>query len=415
MLLLAFSAEGYAQSKMLDRIVAVIGDRIILESDVNDQYNYLIAGGTKDDGTLRCQVIEQLIVGKLMLNKADQDSLVVSDGQVEGELTRRVDYILNQMGGNEEEFKKNYSMSVIEFREFIRQDIHDQLLMKQQESAIYDNASITPRQVKKFFQTIPKDSLGLLPAEVQFNHIVIKKPWSEDSENTERAFLEDLREQVVEKGADFAELAKRYSIDGSSRFGGKLPDFTRGQMVPEFEETAFNMREGDISDVIKTEFGYHIIRLEKRDGEVLTARHILRRPKPDAKGDSIAKARLMEIKELIDMDSVTFELAAIAYSQDRQSKDCGGCYTNPETGELSIPIDKLPADFFFKIDEMQQGQVSEVLELDNPDGTKAFHIIYLKKKIPPHAPNLKDDYKTIYNAALRAERRKIFEKLDRIS
>lgn len=399
-----------AQPEMLDRIVAIVGDEIILESDVNDQYTYVVESGQKDDGTLRCRLIEELIMQKLMLNKAEQDSLVVSEGQVDGEVNRRLDLILQQMNGSEQEFRGTYGMSTIEFKEFIREDIHDRLLIRQQESAIYADAEITPRQVKKFFRSINPDSLGLLPAEVQFNQIVIKVPWAEDSEEAIKEAMGEYRKQIVEGGADFSDLARRYSEEpGASRSGGRLPEFTRGMMVPEFEEMAFNMREGDVSEAVKTEFGYHLIKLDKRNGEMITARHILRKPELHPKGDSIAIARLNEIRELIDSDSLTFEIAAILYSDDRQTKDCGGCYTNPETGELTIPLDKLPADYFFKIDEMEEGEISEPLKLENRDGSVSYHIIYLKKKIPPHVPNLTDDYKTIYAAALRAERGRIFE------
>jgi len=408
-ILLTLQTKG----QVLDRIVAVIGEEVILASDVEDTYNYVILNGEKDDGTLRCRVLENLIVDKLMLNKAEQDSIVVSEAQVDAEVNRRVDYILNQMDGSQEEFEKIYGKPVLQFKEDIRAEIEDQLLINQQRSQIIEEATITPREVKEFFKSIPVDSLGLLPAEVQLNHIVINVPWSEESKEAARKELMELRRRIIEEGADFAELARRYSDDGGSgRKGGMLPTFGRGQMVPKFEEVAYGMRAGDISDVFETEFGFHFIKLHKRQGELLTASHILRKPRPSKKGDSLAIAKLNEIKELIDQDSLSFEEAAIIYSQDRATKDCGGCITNPkQPGELSVPLDALPADMYFKVEDMEPGDISEPLKLDemSAGGRESYHIIYLKRKIPPHKPNLKDDYKTIYNAAMRARQGEIME------
>ena len=394
----------------IDRIVAVIGDRVILESDVDNQFNYLVIQGQKDDGSLRCRVMEELIVSKLMLNKAEQDSIEVSEAQVQAEIDNRVNQILAQMEGNQEEFEKIYKKPVIQFKEDIREDIYEQILIRNQQQAIISEATITPREVKQFFNGLDKDSLGLLPAEVQLNHIVITPPWSEPSIKSAKDRLEELRRKVMAKESTFEALAKKYSDDlGSAQGGGSLGEFGRGQMVPKFEEVVFEMRPGDVSDIFETEFGFHIIKLEARMGERVRARHILLKPEPGPKSDSIAMAELNNIRELITTDSLSFERAAIIYSKDRGTKDCGGCITNPQTGELRIPLNALDADLFFKIDEMEPGQISKPMELLKKDGSKAFHIIYLKRKIPPHAPNLKDDYKTIHNAALNTKQAEIFD------
>lgn len=407
-LLMVFSLQAL-QAQMLDRIIAVIGDEIILESDVDNQYNYMLINGEKDDGTLRCQVMNQLIVSKMLLNKARQDSIEVTESQVQAEAERRIQYFLAQMNNDQQEFERIYGKSIIEFREDIKPDIEKELLSSAMQRSILDEAKITPREVKKFFSTIPKDSSGLLPAEVMVNQIVITPPYSEESKQETIDFLKELKTRVMDEGADFATLARRFSQGPSNKEGGSLGTFGRGRMVPQFEAVAFNMREGEISDPFETEFGYHIVMLHKRQGEVLSASHILRKPNPSSDGDSIAIAKLKEVTELINTDSLTFEQAAIRFSDDRNTKDCGGCITNPQSGELRIPMDALPADLYFKIDEMKPGEISEPLEFLKQDNTKAYHLLYLKKKIPPHRPNLKDDYKTIRNAALRAKQSDSFD------
>jgi len=196
---------------------------------------------------------------------------------------------------------------------------------------------------------------------------------------------------------------------GGKERKGSLSWFGRGMMVPEFEEVVYQMRIGDISEPFKTEFGYHVVKLNDKRGERVNASHILRRLSVSADGDSIAMDSLRKILDLIDKDSVTFEQAAIQYSSDRYSKHCGGCISNPKTQELKIPLDALDADTYFKIDAMNEGDISDPVEYIQPDGSRVFRVIQLKNKIPPHKPNLKDDYQKIMKAALQAKQAEKFE------
>jgi peptidyl-prolyl cis-trans isomerase SurA len=189
-----------------------------------------------------------------------------------------------------------------------------------------------------------------------------------------------------------------------------LGEFTPGMMVKAFDDVVFSMREGEVSDVFESEYGYHIIMLHKRQGQVVTASHILKIPSRSVDGDSTAIDSLGRIRARIVVDSLTFEQAAIRYSEDRATKDCGGCISNPKTGDLRIPMDLLDSDLFFKVDEMKPGEISQPMEYRMPDGTNAFHLLYLHKKIPPHEPNLEDDYKKIHTAALQAKQAELFEK-----
>ena len=396
--------------QILDRIVAIIGEEVILMSDVDNQYNYMVINGEKDDGSLRCQVMDNLIVSKLLLNKARQDSIEVSDGEVIGEIDRRVQFILGQMDNNVREFERIYGKSVAQFKEDIREDIKNELLINRQRQTLLANAEITPKEVKGFYRNMDKDSLGSLPAEVELNHIVVVPPPSEESLVKVEEQLLELKRQVMEEGANFSELAGRFSDEpGAYKSKGYLGEFGRGVMVPQFEETVFQMRPGDISDPIQTEFGFHIILLHERRGQIVKASHILKRLEPSTNGDSIAIDSLNKILALIETDSLTFEQAAIRFSADRTTKHCGGCITNPQTQELRIPMDLLDYDMFFKVDELEAGEISKPMEMTMPDNSRAFHVLYLKNKIPPHRPNLKDDYQKIRDAALRSKQFEDFE------
>ncbi|GAB4427565.1 MAG: peptidylprolyl isomerase [Bacteroidia bacterium] len=407
--LLCLPLLAWGQAKqVLDRIIAIVGDEVILESDVDNQYNYLRINGEKDDGSLRCQVMENLIISKLLLDKARQDSIVVADAEVEAEMDRRMEYILSQI--DRSQFEEIYGKSIVQFREDIREDIRNELLVDRQRGALLSDSDITPKEVKRFFDQIPRDSLGLLPAEVMLNHIVIKPPFSRESEDKARDLLADLRQQVIDNKATFEQLAARFTEEpGGRERKGDLGWFGRGQMVPEFEEVVYQMRVGEVSEPFRTEFGYHIVYLGERRGERVHASHILRRLAYDPKGDSIAIDSLNRIVELIRLDSFTFEQAAILYSEDRATKHCGGCIANPQTQDLRIPLDALDAELYFKIDEMKPGEISEPAEYFQQDGSRAFHVVLLKTKIPPHTPNLKDDYQKIRNAALQAKQAENFE------
>jgi peptidyl-prolyl cis-trans isomerase SurA len=407
-ILLIVCGHSLSGQEVIDRILAVVGEEIILESDLNNQYNYLKINGQKDDGNLRCQVLDQLIVSKLLLDKAQQDSIIISDEQVESEITRRVQYTISNLG-NEKRFEEIYGKSVAQFRQDVRPDIKNELLIDRMRGMLISEQGVTPREVKQFYNSLNKDSLGYLPAEVQLNHIVIIPPFDGESKREAREYLEDVRKEILEEDKDFGFMAIEHSEGPSAPRGGHLGEIRRGQMVPEFEEMIYSMREGEVSEVFETDFGFHIAKVHKIKGQVVDGSHILRIPKRSANADSIAMDSLRKVLELVATDSLTFEQAAIRYSMDRGTKDCGGCISDPQTGELRISLDKLDPDLYFKIEEMKEGEISDPLEYEMPDGTNAFHVLYLKRKVPPHVPNLRDDYKKIQQAALQLKQAEKFE------
>lgn len=409
-LLLCVVLVPAARGQVIDKIMAVVGEDVILLSDVEGQYAYFVANGQKDDGTLRCQIMEKLIVELLLLNKARQDSLTVSDDRVDGELARKLEYFIQGYGGVEP-LEEIYGKPLIEIRADLKPDIRDQLLIEDMRQKIVTKVAVTPREVKRFYAAIPKDSLPFLPAEVEIFHLVQKPKATPESKTKAKAYLNSVRDQIISGKADFAETAKKISLDfGSARVGGDLGEFTRGRMVPEFEEVAFKSKEGEVSTVFETDFGFHIMQVYKRVGEMVSARHILITPQLTAEDDSVAFKRLVEIRRMIvDLDTVSFQTAAIRWSHDASTQSCGGCIKNPQTGETRIPLDLLDADFYLKVDDMKEGDVSEPMEWIQPDGKRAFHLLHLKRRIPPHVANLEDDYQRIQEAALQARQAEVLE------
>jgi peptidyl-prolyl cis-trans isomerase SurA len=388
----------------LDRIISIVGDDVVLKSDVDNQYAYFVANGQVDDGTMRCQILEKLIIEKLLLNKARQDSLVVSDDQVESELGRKLNYFI-QGYGSVAKLEEEYKKPLIEIKADLWPDIKDQLLIDKMREQVISKVVITPREVKKFFNAFPTDSLPYLPAEVELFHLVKRPVASAASKKEAKARLESLREQIVRGEGAFQDLAKRNSNDpGSARLGGDLGEFGRGRMVPAFEEVAFKLKEGEISPVFESEYGYHVMQVYKRVGELVSARHILIVPTVAYEDELRAEDELAKIrKKITETDTLSFEKAAKEFTDDEATKACGGCIKNPQTGETRVPLDLLDADFYLKVDEMKEGDITEPMEWIGPDNKKVYHILYLKKRVAPHMASLESDYQKIQAAALQAK------------
>lgn len=408
LLLAAAATQLHAQS--LDRIVAVIDEGIITEYDVESNYRALRSEGYKDDGTLRCRVFEKLLTEKLLLAKAKNDSLTVGDDQIENELARRLDVIVATMR-SEREVEAVYGKTVLELKQELRPEISDQLLVDQMRGKILGDAAVTPKEVKDFFKAVPEDSLPFFNAEVEISHIVIKPTPSLANKKKAKERLTELREQILAGKITFEEAAKKYSMDrGSAEEGGELPPFGRKQMVTEFEEEAYNMEEGHICDVFETKFGYHIIRLDQRLGDRISCRHILIRPAVDREDEARAFARLSDIRSYILSDSLTFATAAARYSDDQRTKDLGGSITADGT-DRRIPMSKLDGELYLEIDGMKEGEISTPTTFIMQEGemVKAFRIVILHKKWPPHKANLKDDYYRFQAAALSAKNDELLE------
>lgn len=400
--LLGFFA--FSRAQLIDKIVAIVGEDVVLLSDVENQYAYFLANGQKDDGTLRCQIMEKLIIEKLLLNKARQDSLSVSDDQIESELGRKLNYFI-QGYGSVAKLEEEYKKPLIEIKADLWPDIKDQLLIEKMREQIISKVVITPREVKKFYNGFPADSLPYLPAEVELFHLVKRPAPTAAALKDAKAKLESIREQIIRGEIPFQEAAKKYSEDfGSARIGGDLGEFGRGRMVPAFEEVAFKGKEGEISEVFKSEYGYHIMLVYKRVGELVSARHILIKPRVGYEDELRAEERLKEIRAMImENDTLPFEKAARIYSDDEATQSCGGCIKNPQTGETRVPLDLLDADFYLKVDEMKEGDITEPMEWIQPDNMKVYHMLYLKKRVPPHVASLDADYQKIQSAALQAK------------
>jgi peptidyl-prolyl cis-trans isomerase SurA len=402
--LLPATVRSQSDTLIIDEVVAIVGKNFILRSDIENQYMQMrMQGNIK--GTMdkaKCQILENLLFEKLLLHQAALDSIEVTPDQVSSELDRRMRYFIQQFG-NQEKLEEYYGKSILEFKDELRDVIADQLLVGRVQEKITVNTQVSPSEVRKFFKEIPKDSIPLISSVVEVAQIVKKPPisFAEKFEVKER--LNKLRERII-NGESFEALAVLYSEDpGSAKKGGDIGLHGRGELYPEFEAVAFKLNPGEVSEIVESEAGYHIIQSIERRGEFVRVRHILIRPKVSPVALAEARNFLDSIARLIRDDSITFEEAVQKFSTD-PSRNNGGLLINPMTGSAQWYVDQLDPKVFFVIDKLEVGEISTSVLMEDEKGEEAYRLLYLQKRTQPHRANLEEDYNEIQEWALEQKR-----------
>jgi len=396
--------------KVVDEIVALVGSHPVYWSDVEAQFAQAKAQGMKGDPfAMKCEIFENLVFQKLLVNQAEVDSLVVSDEQVNSELDRRLRYYIQQFG-SQQKLEEFYDKSLDEFKNELREPLRLELLSQQEQGKIVESVKMTPNETREYFNSLKPDSIPIIPTEYEIGQIV-KTPVVGPAQLKEaRDKIVALRNRIL-KGEKFSTLAVLYSEDpGSAAKGGELGMFSRGSMAPEFESAAFNLKnKNDISEVIKTKFGYHLLQLIERKGDFVNVRHILIIPKVSPDDLVAAATKLDSIADKVRADSMTFEKAAILYSDD-PGKVNGGLIQSQSSGNTRLAADELDPKVFFVIDKMKPGEISNSVPYTTEDGTQAYRVLYLKLRTEPHRANIKDDYNKIQDWALENKKSKVIAK-----
>ena len=395
--LLLFSSKIYCQ-KVIDGVEAIIGNEIILTSDIETQYQQYLAQGYTNRGEIKCRIIEDLLYQKLLLNQAKIDSLEISEQEIESELEKRIRYFVGQVG-SKEKLEEFYGKSIIEIKSEFRDLINDQLLSQRMQGGITAGVKVTPSEVKTYFNNLAKDSLPTVEAEVEISQIVLKPEISVEEKERIKNKLETFKERII-KGEDFKVLATLYSDDpGSAKNGGELGFVGRGDLVPAFEAAAYKLKGDELSDIIKSEFGYHIIQLIERRGEQINVRHILLKPKVSSTQLMELKSEIEDIAKQISDGKITFEKAALNFSDD-ESKNNDGLLINPNSGSSMFIMKDLDPTLYFVIEKMSENEISAPMIMQTDDGRKAYRLIKLRKKTIAHTANLTEDYDKIRNVTL---------------
>jgi peptidyl-prolyl cis-trans isomerase SurA len=407
---LAFSAfPAFSQSKgtSINKIVAKIDNYYVLKSDLEkvvEQYKE-----QNQKAPTKCQVLESLVINKMLLAKAEIDSVMVEDKMIDSQLDARMSYMVQQFG-SEKNIVEAYGKSLDALKNDVRQEVKEQMLMQRMQTQITDDVKISPSEVRKFFNTIPKDSLPYIPAEAEIGHIVRLAKVTKEQRADLRNRLLALKARV-EKGEDFGKLAKEFSEDvGSAQKNGDLGFAKRGAMVPEFEGAALKLKPNEMSDIIESEYGLHLIQLLETRGAEYHARHILLRPDYN-RLDLTAPTRYLDsLRNLIAIDSLKFEKAAKEFSEDKATADAGGIIRDLNTNSVLMPLDgSMDYTLFMTLDTMKVASISQPLPYRMEDGKSAVRLLYYKRKVEPHTASLKDDYEKIANIVMGNKKNKAID------
>lgn len=398
---LLLSINVFAQES-LDKIVAVVNDEIILQSELQFK-TAMFAAQRKlnpNDETLQRRVLNSMIEEKLMFAQALLDSITVPDAQVDQQLEQQIGYFVQQYGSREK-VEEAYGMTIEKIKRELRDDVHKNLMAETVQQQKFGQIEATRREVSEFYNEY-KDSLGLIPEKFTLSHIFINPTTTSKVTEKARNFAQTLLDSI-KGGADFQELAKEHSEDpGSKKFGGDLGFVKRGVFYPEFESVAFSLAEGELSGVVKSPVGFHIIQLLERRGESIHTRHILVKVKPDDDADIKAIEFLSDIRDSIVRGFDTFENLAKKYSNDTQTKLYGGTLGVFEIGQL----DKSLKDAVYKL---KVGEISYPKRLDINQSEYGYHIVRLDKRVPEHRATLENDYQEIKQLADYTKKQNLYQ------
>lgn len=398
------------QGTVIDEIVAVVDGNLILRSELQMMMAQVMRQQQFQNvnrNQLRRQVLERLIDQEVVLIHAQNDTTVtVSDERVDQALDQRIDQLAQQLGG-ENAIVEQFGKSIVQIRNDYRSQIRQQLLVQQMEQTKMQEIRITPSEVRSWFEQIPKDSLPRIPETVRVAHIVRYPEVEASAREDARARLEAIRDSIVNGGASFEAMARQHSEDpGSASRGGRFENFNINELVPEFGAKAAQLDTGEVSNVFETSYGFHIMRLNDKVGDIIDFNHILIRVDENQTDATAARRTLRMLRDSLQNTDVPFERLAKEFSEDPESKKRGGFVTDPQTGSRDLPVSQLSSSWQSTLDTMQVGEISAPAQVELQNGRTAWHIVWLQRRSPSHIANLQDDYERIQQLALQSKRQR---------
>lgn len=399
------NAKG--QDRMIDEIVAVVGGNIILKSDIEEMYSYEQTSGQQVNEDTKCSILEDLMVNKLLVSEAELDTnIIVTDSQVLQSLDQQIDYYVQQLG-SEGAVEQYFQQPMADIRTQLYDNIREQILSGQMQSKITGDVVTSPAEVRRYYRELPEDEIPMINPQVQYEEITIQPTIGLDQINEIKATLRDLKRRV-EEGENFGNLAFMYSQDGSASNYGEVGYMARAEMDPAYATAAFNLKDDKVSNVVESQFGFHIIQLiGKRDNKVDT-RHILLIARPSEEALETAKSRLDSITEIIRKGNLSFENAAMYFSDEEDTRNGGGLAINPNTLSSKWRLDELDPDVSKVLDDLNINEISDpFLTVDPKTNKTVYKIVKLIDRIDEHPANLQEDYKVINDQYLNIKQTEI--------
>jgi peptidyl-prolyl cis-trans isomerase SurA len=402
-----------ANSQMLvESVAAIVGNEVIYLSDLETTISDIRRNGNKTPvEQLTCTILQDMLVSKLFMNQARIDSITITDDAVEGDLNMRMNDAI-RTAGSEEALVAYFKKSMLEIRRDIKKTLLEQQVVGEVQATIAKNITITPGALKKYYSSLPKDSLPIVPAKYEISIIQIDPPDNEDNKAEARQKLLDIRSQIL-AGKSFSVLARLYSEDTeSAKEGGEIGFRVRGELEKPYADAAFILTKNTVSKIVESKFGFHIIQLIERKGDLVNSRHILIRPKVKPQQAELAMTKLDSLANLIRKDSIKFEKAALRFSTHKDSRINGGKFVspNPSARVTWFALEELNQEMYIKIREMKVGEISDPFKTTDENNNEVFRIVKLDNVLPAHTANLKDDYQNLYDGALAKERTQIFDR-----
>lgn len=388
--------------KTIDKIVAQVGDNIILYSELQGQIESMKQNGAPAEEINECAILEQMMYNYLLVNQAELDSVQISDEQVDAEMENRLRMIESQMknvkdeNGNPITIESFYGKTKSQIKEEFRKSIKQRMQGQEVERGILAKVSVSPREVQTFFDKIPKDSLPFINSQLIFQQIAVFPILTLQDKERARAELDDIRKQIVDNGKSFETMARLYSQDpGSAKLGGRI-EATRGMMVKPFEATAYSLKINQVSNVFETEYGFHIMKLLERKGDDYICLHILVSPSYHPDSIQSAENKINQCYQELKEGKITWEQAVLKYSNDKNTRENNGVIMNPITGEVKWSVENInevDPTMFQMTDGLEKGQFTTVVQYyDYNERRSALRIIRLMERTKPHVSNLTDDY-----------------------
>lgn len=399
-----------AQNNVVDKIVAIVGEEIVLKSDIENELLHMQQnqGMTTNILNMRDQVFEEKLIQKLLLAQAKVDSIMVTDDEVENQLNSQLDFYIQQTG-SQEQLERYFGKPLEDIKNDMRPYMRDNMITQRMQAKIMENVRVTPSEVRLFYKKLNKDSLPDIPAKYEIQQIVIKPRITDVEKERVRTRLREFREQILNGEQTFNTLAVLYSEDpGSAVRGGELGYKTKNDFVPEFSEAAFSLKPGKISKIIETEYGFHLIQCIDRQGDRVNVRHILLRPKISEEEREEAIHILDTITDYIKNQELPFEVAAQYYSMDKKTRANGGLIAD-ENADSKLSRDKIRDAMAIQVSKLKTGEISEPF-LDNSLGNEEYKIIKIKAFYPEHKANLEDDWSSFEEMLKRQKQQEVFLK-----
>lgn len=395
--MLLVSAAAIAQDNVIDEVIWVVGDEAILRSEVEEERLRAQYEGMPIPGDPYCVIPEQLAIQKLYLHQAEIDSIEANESTVSHQVDARINFYLNQIG-SKEKMEEYFRKTTSEIREELMTTVRNQMIIQQMQAKLTENVKPTPAEIRRFYESLPQDSLPMIPAQVEVQILSFEPKVPVEEIERVKSRLREFTERVNSGNADFAMLARLYSEDTeSAKHGGELGFVGRGQLVKEFAEVAFNLNDPRrVSRIVQTEYGYHIIQLIEKKGDRINCRHILMRPR--ISGDDKVKAisRLDSIADVVRSGKATFEQAVAYFSEDKNTALNAGLMMNEQTGASKFEYQDLPPEVAKQIYNMNIGEISKPFVMMDPmKNREVVAVVKLKTKVAAHKANLTDDYQVI--------------------